>query len=218
MSWFINTFRSSIGKKVLVGATGILLFLYVIIHLAGNLVIYAGNEAYNRYAEILGSIPLLLVIEIALAAVFLVHIVLVVFLALENRGARGKQRYHLFRSKRDSRSESLASRTMLLSGTVVLIFLLVHVYDFRWQMHEDTDLAYMVKSTLAEPGRALLYIVGSLLVGWHLFHGIHSAFLSLGVNHPRYSPLIEKLGFVFSFILGLGFASIPFFIWIGVAR
>ncbi len=211
MSWLREVLTSTIGKKVVVAVTGLGLVLYLVLHLLGNLLIYFDPVTYNQYASELHELALLPVLEVLLLVAFLVHVIFVSWLIKGNSEARG-QRYAVSGSKRDDRWRTAASKMMMLSGLVALLFIIVHIYDYRFQrLPAGGDLADKTSTLLAQPFHAALYFVGSLLIGWHIFHGISSAFRSFGVAHKKYTPIIRQGGFVLAAILGLGFASFP--IW-----
>jgi len=210
-------FDSTIGQKALVGLTGLGLVGFLITHLVGNLTMYAGNdgESFNAYSQALHDLgPLLYAAEIGLLTIFIAHIVLVARLVLKQRESGGGGRYAVANTKRDGGKLGLkSSRMMAVSGTIVLVFIVVHIWDFRLQLEPDTNLFEMVKTALQEPWRMGLYVVGSFLVGWHVFHGFQSAFRSLGVNHSSWTPALEKAGAWLAVIFGLGFASFPLWIF-----
>lgn len=216
MGFFSRTFRSNIGRKVLVGITGLALVGFLAIHMLGNLQIFKADDSFNKYADGLHGLPGFQIIEIGLILFFVLHIALVMWLTMENKAARGDQGYAVSKSKlKLSPLKVLASKTMALSGIIMLAFLIVHVADFRLEHDNITDLKATVVTELQIPWKAALYIVGSLLAGWHIFHGIQSSFRSIGFHHKRYTPLIEKVGIALAIILGLGFAAIPLYALIG---
>lgn len=210
-------YDSTIGQKALVGITGLALVGFLITHLAGNLTMYVGEdgETFNAYSSGLHDLGVLLyVAEIALLTIFLSHIVLVARLVMKQRKAGGAGRYAVTQSKQAGGGLQLkSSRMMSISGTILLVFLVVHIWDFRLQLEPDTNLFEMVKSALQEPWRVGLYVVGSFLVGWHVFHGFQSAFRSLGLNHSVYTPALSKLGTFLAVLFGLGFASFPLWLF-----
>lgn len=227
MNWITQTFSSTIGKKVLVALTGLGLVGFLIMHLAGNLLIFAPSAegrstGMDDYSHALHAIPVLPLAEVGLVVFFVLHIALVLQLWASNRVARGGA-YAVSGSKRSSgKLAGLASKTMVVSGVIVLAFIPLHIWDFRAKrslVHGEEatrEISELVISTLSSPIHGVFYIVASLLIGWHLYHGIHSAFRSLGLNHGKYTPLIEKVGAVLAVVLAVGFASIPFAILIGV--
>ena len=210
-------FDSTIGQKVLVGATGLALVGFLITHLVGNLFMYAGDDgaSFNAYSAGLHDLGVLLYIaEIGLLAIFLAHVGLVTRLVIKQRRSGGAGRYAVSRSKQEGGGLSLlSSKMMSISGVVVLTFIVVHIWDFRLQLEPDTNLFEMVRSALKEPWRVGLYTAGSFLIGWHVFHGFQSAFRSLGLNHSTFTPALEKAGKALAVIFGLGFASFPLWIF-----
>jgi succinate dehydrogenase / fumarate reductase cytochrome b subunit len=180
-----RVFSSSVGTKLLLGLTGLALFVYMVLHLAGNALIFLGAETFNDYSHQLISNPLIVPIEIGLLLVFLLHIYKAVTMWMRNKAARpvGYQKKEL--AGHTSR-KSLASSTMIASGLLILIFVIVHVKQF--------------------------YVIATLLVGLHLRHGIASACQSLGVDHPRYTRRLTAAGVVFALMIGVGLAIIP--IWV----
>lgn len=215
MDWLNRILGSTVGKKYVVGLSGLLLVGFMVTHLIGNLFMYVSPEAFNGYTSKLHELgPLLLVLEAGLLGLFLVHIFFTIALVRANRAARGS-RYAVTKTKKpDGPLQLLASKMMPISGLIVLGFLVVHIWDFRIQWQED--LFALVDGKLQEMWRVVLYTVASVLIGWHLFHGFQSAFKSLGVNHSKFSPLLEKLGMLLAVVFGLGFASFP--IWIAFVR
>lgn len=222
MNWFTRIWTSSIGKKVLVAVTGLGLLGFLFGHLFGNLQIFWGAGALNAYAAGLHEYWFLPLAELAIFAAFIVHVVLVIKLTLENKKARGVP--YAVKSTKNPGFKYTSSVLMRLSGLVVLTFLVIHILDYRVlrDLHdaalvdclatgvscEDT-VGGRVTSTLMVPWRAALYTVGSLFVGWHLYHGIGSAARSFGVASPKWTPIIDKAGAGIGIGLGVLFAIIP---------
>ena len=216
MGWLKRTFGSSVGTKLLVALTGLALVGFLVAHMAGNLLIYVdGGEALNVYAAGLHELPGFLLMEIGLIFCFVAHIVLTVRLSLANRAAKGGD-YAVSATKKPTGLVGLlASKTMAFSGLIVLVFLVVHIADFRLE-RSDVGPMQLIFDTLKNPLHASLYAVGSLLVSWHISHGFQSAFRSLGFNHTDVTPMLVKLGSGLAILLGIGFASIP--VWIAFFR
>jgi succinate dehydrogenase / fumarate reductase cytochrome b subunit len=192
--------------------TGLLLIAFVIIHLAGNLLLYVGFQDYNNYAHALHSKPaFVLVAEIGLLALFAAHILIAVQLTRENRSARAVG-YQMRRSKQ-ARTAATPSALMFVSGAILLGFILLHLADFRFHLHnpgpEGEEPFAKALRLLQDPISAGVYFLGSLFLGWHLIHGFQSAFQSLGWNHSKYTPLVKKLGILLAVMVAIGFASFP---------
>jgi succinate dehydrogenase / fumarate reductase cytochrome b subunit len=207
---------SSIGKKWIVGGSGVLLVLFVLAHLAGNLTIYLGpyGEGINVYAEALHANPVLLwIARGGLLVVFLVHIVTTLSLVLENRRAR-PQRYAV-----NARVQStIFARTMALSGLVVLSFLIFHVLQFAAGMSPHShlydlegrhDVAAMIILSFHNPWVSGFYLLSLGLLGMHLSHGISSVFQTFGLNGRKSAALIKHSALVIAWVLMAGFATIP---------
>lgn len=210
MSWFGNALASSVGKKMVMGLTGLLLVGFLVFHLKGNLTLFEdpSGRHFDEYVAFLqGFGPLLLVAEIGLALLFLAHVFLAFRLTLENIQAR-RQRYAV-RSTRGA--ASVASLSMFYSGALILGFLLKHLYDFRFDHRFLGDPDALVKATLHQPGHALVYLAAAAVLGLHLSHGFRSALQSLGVNHPSWNPWLERLGKLLAFVFAAGFAAFPIY-------
>ncbi|MBI4396881.1 MAG: succinate dehydrogenase cytochrome b subunit [Elusimicrobia bacterium] len=195
---------SSIGKKILVGVTGVLLCGFLISHLAGNLFLLVGEEAFNHYAETLAHNPFILPAELALLAVFLAHIAVAAVVSIQNKAARPVA-YEVQRSKGGS---TVGSRTMVYSGVLLFVFLVVHIKTFKYG-DVGPGLYHLVLTSFQNPFYTAFYVLAMAAAGLHLSHGAQSAFQTLGINHPRYTPLIKAAGWVFAAGISLGFASLP---------
>jgi succinate dehydrogenase / fumarate reductase cytochrome b subunit len=218
VSWLIRTFASSIGQKVLTALTGLGLVGFLVMHLLGNLNLYRSEEAMNDYAHLLHEIPGFPLIEAGLIACFLLHIGLVINLTRMNRAARGTN-YKLKATKQKGTwGRAVVSTYMGVSGTVVLIFIVVHVFDMRLVRGTYESLYDHIHVVLGVGWKAALYALGSAFVGWHLWHGFQSSFRSLGLGHSKYSPLLEKAGMGLSILLTIGFVSIPLWIYLKVGQ
>lgn len=194
------------------GLTGLLLIGFVVVHLAGNLLLYVGFEDYNHYAHTLHSKPgLVFVAEIGLLALFLSHIFIAIQITRENRIAR-PEAYQVRRSKQRL-SPATPSALMFVSGALILGFVLLHLADFRFHLRnpgpDGEEPFTKALRLLQDPLSAGVYFVGSLFLGWHLKHGFQSVFQTLGLNHPKYTPWIKALGITLAIVLALGFASFP---------
>lgn len=203
---------SSVGTKLLVGITGLFLFLFLLVHIAGNLVVFAGPDTFNKYAGALAGTPLIIVIEVVLLAAFLAHIIKTVAMTLANRRARPVA--YVVKKPAGGRSrKTLASATMIVSGLWLLIFVVLHVKAFKFSPIHETpdglhDLYRLEMDNFSNPFVAGFYVLSMLVVGSHLSHGISSAFQSLGLDHPAWTPRILTGGKVIAALIATLFIVI----------
>lgn len=211
--WALRTFRSSIGKKVLVAVSGLLLIGFLVVHLTGNLLLYAGDggAAFGHYAERLEASPLLPFAELLLAALFVMHIALAIRVTMRNREARPVG----YRQRSWHGGRTPGSGSMIVTGLVVLVFLVVHLLDFRVAKESPLDLAEMVRTRLSSGVGFLIYVVGVGALTLHLSHAVQSSLQTLGANHPKYRRPVQVAGLLVALVLGLGFLSFPLVIFLG---
>ena len=210
----IEFLESSIGKKIMVALAGLLLCGFLITHLLGNLFLFVGGPAFDRYAELLESNPLLPLAEGGLVVLFLIHILLSIRARMANAAARPIG----YQAAADKGARTPGSRTMMATGSLLLLFIIVHVATIKYQVGgaKGSDLFGHVTGWFANPLYAGFYVLALVGLGLHLSHGVQSAFLTLGVNHPRYTPLIKKAGLAFAAVMALAFASMPlYFCFVG---
>ena len=214
-------FSSSVGTKILIGVTGFALFLYLLIHIAGNLLIFFGPAVFNQYAYVMEERnPLLPVIEILLLLVFLVHVYKTVTMFVRNQSAR-PVRYQKKKYAGSPSRKSLASATMIVSGLWLLAFLVVHVKAFRFSPvypwgEGGRDLYRQEMENLSNPFVVGFYVLSMVVVGSHLWHGISSALQSLGVDHPKWTPRFLTAGKVFAAAIAGAFIVIA--VWVYLNR
>jgi succinate dehydrogenase / fumarate reductase cytochrome b subunit len=215
---FSRVLSSSVGTKLLIGLTGLALFAYMILHLAGNAIVFLGPETFNAYSHMLLSNPLIVPAEVGLLLVFLVHIYKTLTMWRRNRAARpvGYQKKSL---ARHTSRKSLASSTMIASGLIIMVFVVIHVKQFKFgtfYLEPGSDSVRDLYRTEVEifqhPLWVALYVLAPLLVGLHLRHGIASAFQSLGLDHPHYAKHTVVLGILLALLIGVGLAVIP--VWV----
>ncbi len=219
-NWFIQFMNSSIGKKIVMSLTGIFLILFLTVHLIGNLqlLIPDGGKTFNEYAHFMGHNKLIQIVSIGNFFFILLHIVYGIMLTLGNQKARPVQYAHAGATKKVSWS----SKNMALLGTVILIFLVVHLQAFwaksKFGGLEETALAGGVhghdlyKATVIafkEWWIVVLYVISMVGLAFHLIHGFQSAFQTIGFNHRKYTPFIKALGFGYAIIVPLLYAIIP---------
>ena len=217
-SRFRRVFSSTVGTKLLMGLTGLALFIYMVLHLAGNALIFAGPEIFNEYSHKLISNPLIIPIEIALLGIFLLHIYKAVSLWMANSAAR-PVKYNKKELAGHTSRKSVSSTTMFWSGLFIMVFVVIHVKQFKfgswYQTVSDSpvrDLYRTEVEVFQNPLWVVLYVVATLLVGLHLRHGFSSAFQSLGLDHPLYTRRLTAIGVFFAILIGVGLAVIP--VWV----
>ena len=213
MNWIKQTLWSSIGKKLMMAVTGLAFIGFLMAHLAGNLTIYGGGEAFNAYAEKLHSLgPLLIVFEFGLVLFAVIHIVTGISLFLQNRQSRptGYTQYE------SSGGSTLSSRTMPYTGLIILGFVIFHLINFSFVDKTDRTIFNIVSSAFANPLYVIIYISVMIIVALHVRHGFWSAFQTLGGNHPKYMPALMVLSIAIGFIVAVGFGFLPIYIALSV--
>jgi succinate dehydrogenase / fumarate reductase cytochrome b subunit len=214
--------QSSVGAKLVMAVTGLLMVGFVFVHLAGNLQMFSGAEAMNAYGVTLRKFgPLLWVARIGLLAFLLLHIAKAMDLTRRNRAARPSEY-----GARTWLSTKFGSRVMVLSGIFLLLYIVFHLLHFTWHVvmpdaasHTDSagrhDIYRMVVEGFSNPAVSVLYVVAMICLGLHLSHGVSSMFQTLGWNHPRYNNFFRLLGPVVSTLVVLGYISIPLAVMFG---
>ncbi len=210
MVWFFLRFAlSSVGKKLLMALTGLCLCTFLTMHLVGNLMLYVGADAFNRYAERLQALGLVIrVFELGLLVLGLVHVLTGVTLFYQNLRAR-PIRYAV---NRRAGGRTLGSSTMPYTGILLLIFVVIHLIDFHFADKTDTTIYEIVSTTLAKPGYLISYVFAMVVAAVHVSHGFWSAFQTIGANHPKYMSTVQVVGIVFSVVVGVGFGFIPIYL------
>lgn len=221
----MSFFKSSIGKKICMAVTGFFLFGFVVVHMLGNLQIFLGPEALNGYAEkLLKMTELLWAARLFLLANLVVHVWMAVRLTAENRGARPVAYAH-----KKTVQASYASRTMMMSGLIVLAFVIYHLLHFTFgavhpQYFNATDAAgrhdvyAMVVSSFRDPLVAGAYVLAMIPLCMHLSHGVQSLFQTLGLGQPKYRILIGRVSALAGVVIFIGNASIPAAVFFGLVR
>jgi succinate dehydrogenase / fumarate reductase cytochrome b subunit len=219
-------YRSSVGKKMIVAITGIILILFVIGHLLGNLQIFLGPDWINGYSEHLHELgPLLWAIRIVLLATVIIHIFATILLAIDNRRAR-PERYR----ERDYVKATFASRHMVMSGLIVLAFIIYHLAHFTVRVTDPRfallkadplghyDVYSMMVYGFQNYYVSAFYLLGLFLLALHLSHGSSSFFQSLGLNNKKLTPCLALGGRIFAWALFIGYTSIPVAILLGLIQ
>lgn len=221
MSWFARFITSSIGQKFVMALTGLFLILFLAVHLAGNLQLLKqdGGEAFNTYAHFMTTNPLIKTVSYLLYTFILLHTIQGILLWRYNRVARGQQRYAVAYS----RPEERPARGMAWLGIIIFVFILIHLYQFWFQMHwgelkmvtypayphEVKDLYSLVSATYQDPVFVIFYVASMVVIGIHLWHGFWSAFHTLGLGHRKYVPVVRFIGMAYAIVIPLLFAIIP---------
>jgi succinate dehydrogenase / fumarate reductase, cytochrome b subunit len=217
----IGFYESSLGKKVVMAVTGAILFGYVLGHLAGNLQIYSPNhEQINNYARFLHSHVVMLW---AVRALLLVSVILHITASVQLWRLKQNARPEAY-VKKDDVPASYAARTMIWSGPIIAAFVIFHVLHLtaggvlplNTLPDGGMDVRANVISGFQHPAVAIFYIIAMALLCMHLYHGLWSMFQSLGVNHPRYTPILKKFAAAFAWFVAIGNISIPVMVMLGV--
>ena len=215
--------RSSVGKKAVMGATGLVLVGFILMHLLGNMLIFLGPDALNGYAEKLRHLGAMIwVVRGSLLAITVVHVRMAITLTRENRAARPVP--YAVTKPIDT---TLAARTMMLSGLFLLAYLVYHLLHFTFGVTQPAiahledpfgrhDVYRMVVLGFQDPRVVLLYVAAMGLLCMHLSHGIASMFQSVGLNDERTLPALQKLGRLLAMAIFIGYVSIPLSIALGL--
>ncbi len=222
MSWLKGYFDSSIGKKFVMAVTGLFLILFIVEHMTANLLLLLpdNGDLYNEYSHFMVTFPFIRVVEILLFASILFHIIYALVLTVHNRKSRPVN----YAVRKPSANSSWVSRNMGFLGVILLIFLTIHLAGFFAKARithdlgtvfingtEMHDVYSMVKAKFEIWWFDLIYIIGFIALGAHLWHGFFSSFRTLGLRHPKYLPLFKGLGIFFAIIIPLGFAIVPLY-------
>ena len=218
MGWLSDRLNSSIGKKFIMAITGLLLLAFLVIHLLNNLLLFLGPEIFNENVARLEAIkPLVRVIEIVLALIFIFHIYNALKLYFENKKAN-PQKYAIDAS---SKSSTFYSRYMTVTGVIILIFLILHLStfwtSFNFGAHPvDGSHPYyaIIQDAFANPFISVFYMIAMIVLGSHLNHAFQSSFQTFGWESKKFTPLVKKIGTVIALIMAIGFASIPVFFYL----
>jgi succinate dehydrogenase / fumarate reductase cytochrome b subunit len=225
MNWFADFFSSTIGRKLLMALTGLFLILFLVVHLAGNIQLLHNDEgrAFNVYARFMTTNPIVKTISIVNFALILLHIIVAIILTRRNRAARGGVGYAVSKN-----SSTWTSRNMGILGTLVLVFLVIHLKGFWAETHfgnlpmQDHDgdqvknLFSVVDAAYSNIWYVLVYVLSMIAVGFHLYHGFGSAFQTLGLNHVKYNGAIRFVGVAFAIIVPTLFALIPILMYLDI--
>ncbi len=218
---------SSIGKKIVMALSGLGLFVFIAVHLLGNLSFFAGQDAFNSYSHKLTSLgPLLYLVEIGLITVFIFHVLFALLTYRENTHARNVK-YKTIKNAGSPSLKTISSRSMFYTGVVIFVFIIIHLKTFKYgpsfedgyiftsESGEMRNLYRLVVEIFQKPLYVIVYVSVMIILGTHLRHGFWSAFQSLGIMHPRYTKLIYGLGVVLAIVIAIGFLVLPLYVLLG---
>jgi succinate dehydrogenase / fumarate reductase cytochrome b subunit len=209
MNWFTRAISASLGKKLMMAITGLGFCLFLLAHLAGNLTLYAGKDAFNGYAEKLHQLGVLLnIFEAGLVLFAVIHIATGATLFYQNLMARPTR----YIANKSGGGKTIGSATMPYTGLLLLMFVIMHLSNFTFTDKTNTTIFDMVAAKFSDPVYVVLYILAMAVAAIHVSHGFWSAFQTLGANHPKYMPLVTTISIVFAVIIGVGFGFIPIYV------
>jgi len=221
----INFYNSPIGRKIITGITGLGLSLFVLVHMAGNLTLLASSKAYNQLAHFIDSLGILLyAIEFILLGLAVFHIVVGISIRLNTFKARPVG-YSEIKSAGDPSKQSISSKTMAITGGILLVFLVLHLATFKFGTYYTTvingvemrNLSRLVVEKFHSPIYAFGYAGVIVMLAVHLRHGIWSAWQSIGVLNSKVSPLVYAIALVLAILIAIGFIVLPLSIFFGLA-
>lgn len=209
---------STIGRKQLIGITGLGLSGFVLIHMAGNLLILVGPKAYNEYSHALISNPLIYAAEVALLAMFLAHLAFASAFSIANIRARNS-RYAVMTN--GEKGTSWIKRSLWAQGIVILVFTILHLITFKYGQHytadyghgEIRDLHKLVIEVFKQPGYVVWYVIALIALLFHLSHGVASSLQTFGIHQPRFQGGIKWASWIYALVVGLGFIVQPIYVY-----
>ena len=222
----VNFLQSSLGKKLLMGLTGLFLISFLVVHCLLNSFIFFndGGLMFNQGAKFMATNPVIRIMEVVLFIGLILHMVQALILTVQNQKARPVK----YAVQGGSANSKWYSRSMGILGSLLLLFLVIHLANF-WVKSRFTglpgedangneNLYAVMQEVFKNPVIVAVYLLGVISLAYHLMHGFQSAFQTMGWNHPKYTPAIKKLGVAFSIIVPLIFAAMPLSIFIGFIK
>ncbi|SFN59827.1 succinate dehydrogenase / fumarate reductase cytochrome b subunit [Algoriphagus ornithinivorans] len=223
MSWVTKTLSSTLGRKLIMGLTGLFLILFLTGHVSGNLLLFKGDDgqAFNIYAKFMTTNPAVKILSYLTYISIIGHVIWSIWLTRQNKAARPVG----YAESKASTNSTWSSRNMGILGTIILIFLVVHLQGFWYEMHwgnvptvtyegeEYKDLFRIVTFAFQNELLVAGYVIAMGFLGFHLSHGFASAFQTLGLSHKKYSPAIETVGKIYCVVVPAVFASMPLYIY-----
>jgi len=223
MTWVTKTLQSSLGRKLIMALTGLFLILFLTGHVSGNLLLFKGDggQAFNMYAKFMTTNPGVKLLSYLTYISVIGHVIYSIFLTQQNKSARPVS----YSTSNGNSNSAWSSRNMGVLGTIILIFLVVHLQGFWYQMHwgnvpkveyeGETYKNLFEIVSFAFQNELLVggYVLAMVFLAFHLSHGFASAFQTLGLNHKKYSPAIKAIGQVYCIVVPALFASMPLYIY-----
>ncbi|MCH7513795.1 MAG: succinate dehydrogenase cytochrome b subunit [Bacteroidetes bacterium] len=225
MNWLSQTLTSSLGKKLIMALTGLFLILFLTGHLLGNLQLLKddGGQAFNEYAKFMTTTPVIKILSYLTYICIILHVIYSLILTIHNRKARPIK----YAVSRQSENSVWTSRNMGILGTIVLLFLVIHLRSFWYEMHYGSiptieyegggqikNLYQIVVEAFSQLWYVILYVVSMAALAFHLSHGFQSAFQTLGLRHQKYTPIIKSAGLLFAILVPALFALQPVYIYL----
>ncbi len=204
-------FQSSVGKKFLMAMSGLLYCGFLVGHLSGNLLLYVGKQEFNDYSSLLTSTSLIYVVEAILVGALLIHVFTAIALVRDNKKARGSS----YKSLNLKGNSSMTSTYMGLSGLLILAFLILHIYTFKfgaWNNQTTSTLYDLVLLRFADAWYAGIYVFCMICMGIHLKHAFKSAFHTLGLL-PQTNKILIRVSSIFALVMTIGFGSFPVYFY-----
>ncbi len=222
MSQLLKFIGSSVGKKFIMALSGLAMVFFLIEHLSGNLLLFSKNpDPYNKYSDFLLSFGwLIIVAELGLIAILLFHMFSAISISIGKKKARPVS-YAKTGNAGEPSKKTFSSKTMIWTGLLTFAFIVIHLKTFKFGPNysstvdgvEMRDLHTLVWKVFQNPIYVAWYVGTLIFLGFHLRHGFWSAFQSLGVHHPRYTPVIYSVGILVAIIISVGFLGIPLWIY-----
>lgn len=212
---------STVGRKIVNGLTGVLLCIYILAHMVANTLIIFNPMGFNLYAHFLMSLGvLLIIIEILLVLVFVFHAITAISVWWSKQRAR-PENYHTVKSAGGPSRKTFSSMTMIYGGVLMVAFLVWHVATMKYGhhttiVHDGTEMHNLYQTVVGQFTQAWVmipYEIIMITLGFHLWHGFWSSFQSLGLNHPKYTPIIDAVGYIFAIVIAAGFLAVPPYIY-----
>ena len=219
MSSLSKAFTSSVGRKFVMGLTGLFLISFLIVHVSINATIFLNDSGatFNAAADFMSHNIVIRIMEVGLFAGIILHIVQAIMLTFQNNAARPQK----YAYNNPSANSKWYSRSMGLLGTLILMFLVLHLYHFWWPTkvavftHQEHNTFQNIVMIFQELWVVVIYVLGVISLGYHLLHGFQSSFQTMGWNHKKWTPVVKTVGVWFSIIVPIIFALMPISIYLG---